>query len=59
MVKNQPANAGDAEDVGFNPGEDPLAKEVANHSSILACKTPRTEKPGGLQSMRSQGVRHA
>ena len=53
MVKNQPANAGDAEDVGFNPGEDPLAKEVANHSSILACKTPWTEKPGGLQSMRS------
>ena len=35
-------------------GEDPLEKEMATHSSILAWKTPWTEKPGGLQSMLSQ-----
>ena len=37
-------------------GEDPLEKEVATHSSILAWKTPWTEKPGGLQSMGLQRV---
>ena len=37
--------------------EDPLEKEMATHSSILAWKIPQTEEPGGLQSMRSQGVR--
>ena len=31
---------------------------MANHSSILAWEIPRTEEPGGLQSMGSQGVRH-
>ena len=31
--------------------EDPLEKEMATHSSILAWKTPRAEEPGGLQSM--------
>ena len=31
--------------------EDPLEKEMAGHSSILAWKIPRTEEPGGLQSM--------
>ena len=31
--------------------EDPLEKEMATHSSILAWKTPWTEDPGGLQSM--------
>ena len=31
--------------------EDPLEKEMATHSSILAWKIPRTEEPGGLQSM--------
>ena len=34
--------------------EDPLEKEVAAHSSTLAWKIPRTEEPGGLQSMGSQ-----
>ena len=38
--------------------EDPLEKEMANHSSILAQKIPWTEEPGGLQSMGSQRVRH-
>jgi len=34
--------------------EDPLEKEMANHSSVLAWKVPCTEEPGGLQSMGSQ-----
>ena len=31
--------------------EYPLEKEMASHSSILAWEIPRTEEPGGLQSM--------
>ena len=38
--------------------EDPLEKEMATHSSILAWEIPCTEKPGRLQSMGSQRVRH-
>ena len=38
--------------------EDPLEKEMATHSSILAWKISWTEEPGGLQSMGSQRVRH-
>ena len=38
--------------------EDPLEKEMASHSSILAWRIPWTEEPGGLQSMGSQRVRH-
>ena len=34
--------------------EDPLEEETATHSSILACKAPWTEEPGGLQSVGSQ-----
>ena len=34
--------------------EDPLEKEMAAHSSILAWRIPWTEEPGGLQSMGSQ-----
>ena len=34
--------------------ENPLEKEMATHSSILARKVPWTEEPGGLQSMGSQ-----
>ena len=37
-------------------GEDPLEKEMATHSSILAWRIPWTEEPGGLQSMESQRV---
>ena len=33
--------------------EDPLEKEMATHSSILAWEIPGTEKPGGIQSMGS------
>ena len=36
--------------------QDPLEKEMATHSSILAWKSPWTEEPGGLQSMGSQRV---
>ena len=32
--------------------EDPLEKEMATHSSILAWEIPGTEEPGGLQSMQ-------
>ena len=38
--------------------EDPLEKEMATHSSILAWKIPCTEEPGRLQSMGSQRVGH-
>ena len=38
--------------------EDPLEKEMATHSSILAWKIPWTEEPGRLQSMGLQRVRH-
>ena len=38
--------------------EDPLEEEMAIHSSTLDWKIPWTEKPGGLQSMGSQRVRH-
>ena len=36
--------------------EDPLEKEMATHSSILAWRIPWTEEPGRLQSMGSQRV---
>ena len=39
-------------------GKDPLKKEMATHSSILAWRTPGTEEPGGPQSMGSQSIRH-
>ena len=51
MVKNPPASAGDT---GSIPGQDPLEKEMAIHSSILAWKIPWTEEPRGLQSNKSQ-----
>ena len=38
--------------------EDSLEKAMATHSSTLAWKIPWTEKPGRLQSMGSQRVRH-
>ena len=39
-------------------GEDPLEKEIATHSSILAWRIPRTEEPCGLESMGSQRIGH-
>ena len=38
--------------------EDPLEKEMATHSSILALEIPWPEEPQGLQSMGLQRVRH-
>ena len=44
--------------VRFLGQEDPLEKEMATHSSILAWRIPWTEEPGGLQSTGSQRVGH-
>ena len=42
-----------------SPGqEDPLEKEMATHSSILACEIPWMEEPGGLHFMGSQSAGH-
>ena len=49
LVKNPPANAEDAADVG-SMQEDPLEKEVASRSSTLAWSIPRSEEAGGLLS---------
>ena len=38
--------------------EDPLEKEMATHSSVLAWKIPWTEEPGGLEPLGSQRVGH-
>ena len=53
------ASANNAEDPGLTPGqEDPLEKEMATHSSILAWKISWTEEPGRLRPMGSQRVGH-
>jgi len=39
--------------------EDLLEKRMATHSSILACRIPWREEPGGLQSMGLQRVGHS
>ena len=56
MVKNLPA----VQESWVQPlGQvDPLEKETATHSSILAWRTPGTEEPGELQSVGSQRVGH-
>ena len=56
MVKNPPAMQETW--VGFWGQEDPLEKEMATHSSILAWRIPWTEAPGELQSKGSQRVEH-
>ena len=38
--------------------KDPLEKEMATHSGILAWKIPQREKPGGLQPIESRRVEH-
>ena len=52
VVKNQPAMQ--EMQVQSLSQEDPLEKEMAAHSSILAWESPWTEQPGGLQSTGSQ-----
>ena len=55
-VKNLPATRETwVQSLGW---EDPLEKGMAAHSNILTWRIPRTEEPGGLQSMGSQRVRH-
>ena len=56
MVKNLPAVQEPR--VRSLGGEDPLEKEMATHSCILAWKIPWTEEPGGLQSMGLQRAEH-
>ena len=56
MVKNLPAMR-ETRVPSLSP-EDPLEKGMVTHSSILAWRIPRTEEPGGLQSMGSQRVGH-
>ena len=55
VVKNLPARQ--EMWVQFLGWQDPLEKEKATHSSILAWEIPWTEDPGRLQSMESQRVR--
>ena len=56
MVKNLPA----MQEIRVQSlgQEDPLEKGMATHSRILAWRIPWRERPGGLQSMRLQRVRH-
>ena len=55
-VKNLPANAGNT---GSVPGLGRSTREGNSNPLQYSClETPWTEKPGGLQSMRSQRVRH-
>ena len=56
LVKNPPAMQ--ETQVRSLDREDPLEKETATHSDILAWKIPWTEEPGRLQSMGLQRVRH-
>ena len=49
VSKESASNAGDS--VQSLGQRDPLEEEMATHSSILAWRIPRTEEPGGLQSM--------
>ena len=54
--KNLPASAGGAGSIlGW---EDPLKREMAIHSSILAWEIPQTEEPGGLQTWGHERIRH-
>ena len=59
VVKTLPANAGDPGDPGSIPGCGRCPREGnGNLPSILAWKIPRRERPGRLQPMGSQRVRH-
>ena len=56
MVKNPPAMQKTwVPSLGW---EDALEDDMATHASIPAWRIPRTEEPGGLQSMGSQRVGH-
>ena len=56
LVKNPPAMRETwVQSLGW---EDPLEKEMATHSSILAWTIPWTDEPGRLESMELQRVLH-
>ena len=59
MVKNPPSMQ-ETQELGVQSTlwEDPLEKEMATHSSVLAWEILWTEEPGRLQSLGSQRVRH-
>ena len=57
MVKNPLGNARDPQVLSLG-WKDPLEKEMATHSSILAWKIPWMEEPGRLQSMGLRRLRH-
>ena len=52
VIKNPPAMQ--ESQVRSLGQEDPLEKEMATHSSILAWRTPRTEEPGGVTKSWTQ-----
>ena len=54
MIKNLPA----IQETQVRSLEDPLGKEIATNSHVLAWRISWTEKPGGLSSMGLQRVRH-
>ena len=59
VVKNLPA----MQEMQMTPirsldQEDRLEEGMATHSSLFAWRIPRTEDPGGLQSMELQRIRH-
>ena len=59
VVKNLPADAGDAIDMGSIPGSGGSPeKEMTPCCNILASEIPWTEEPGRLQSRVSQRVGH-
>ena len=59
VVKNLPANAGDARDADLIPGSGRFPKNrMATHPSILAWRIPWTEELCGLQSMGLQSWTH-
>ena len=58
-MKNPPATAGEVgSKVASLNGGDPLEKEMATHSSILAWRIPGMAEPGGLLSVGSHRVGH-
>ena len=58
MVKNPPANAGDADVSSIPESGRPPGEGNDNLLHIFAWRIPRTEEPGRLQSVGSQRVGH-
>ena len=56
LHKNPPGSKEPTYQAGDMCWEDPLEKEMATHSSMIAWEIPWTEEPSGPQSMRSQRV---